>query len=136
MIYKVKKKKAGSQVGISHLVAISSDDDDEKKVNAREQQWIDNEPDLAEYRIEVLLMELRPGVLGDERSSFPEHAPIALEGWQTRFKWLVDLYGGGFVHCERLPYGWALTLLARARAEKSGIPRPRTYALSAKSTEV
>ena len=123
-------------MGVAHLVAVSRDDDDQQEVNAREQKWIDDEPDLAENRVEMLFVEFGPGVFGNERASFPEHAPIARQGWQTRFKWLVDLYGGGFVHCERLPYGWALTPLARAKAVKLDIQRPRTYALSTKSTEV
>ena len=123
-------------MGVAHFVAVSSDDHDKKEINARKQKWVDDQPDLAENSVEMLLMKFGPGVFGNERSSFPEHAPIAIKGRQSRFKRLIDLYGGGFVHCERLPYSWALTPRARAKAEKLNIPHPRTYALSAKSMEV
>lgn len=57
MVYEVKKEEAGSQMGISHLVAIASDDDDEKEIDAREQERVNDEPNLSEDRIEMLLMK-------------------------------------------------------------------------------
>lgn len=45
-------------MGIPHLVAISGDDDDQKKVDTREQERVDDEPDLTEDCIEMLLVQL------------------------------------------------------------------------------
>jgi hypothetical protein len=57
VVYKVKKKEAGGEVGVAHLVAVTGDDHNQKEVDPRKKKRVDDQPDLSKNRIEMLLVK-------------------------------------------------------------------------------
>ena len=57
MVYKVKKKETGSEVGVAHLVAATSNDHDQEEVDPRKKKWVDDEPDLSKGSVKMLLVK-------------------------------------------------------------------------------